>query len=184
VLAQPFPGFLLDLEPVPLHHALLDPPDQDGGGVHAFQVDRLIGGQQRDPGVGKLAFQLEGVERVPARAFDVLTDHGGEPRVRPGRLGEQVGDPAITRDPHVEPLIRGAVAASLQVHAAALDVPEPGGDERPGGAFSCAERACRRMEDTGSWTMAVLVRPRNASGNGAVVPACWPGAGAVMPGAS
>ena len=39
----------------------------------------------------------------------------------------------------------------------------------PGGAFSCAERACRRMDDTGSWTMAVLVRPRNANGNGAAL---------------
>jgi len=55
----------------------------------------------------------------------------------------------------------------------------------PGGAFSCAERACRRIEDTGSWTTAVEVRPRNARGNGAVVPAFWPVAGgAVMPGAS
>src|SRR5260370_30064543 len=79
VLPQPFPGFLLDLEPVPLRDAPLDPADQDGGRVHAFQVDWLVGGQQRDPCIGQVPFQLEAVERVAAGAFDCLTDHGGEP---------------------------------------------------------------------------------------------------------
>src|SRR6266851_594271 len=37
--------------------------------------------------------------------------------------------------PHVEPLVRGAVAALLDVQAARFDVPEPGGDERPGRGF-------------------------------------------------
>jgi hypothetical protein len=48
-LFVPVPGFLLQLEPVPLCDALLDPPHQDRGGVHAFDVDRLVGGEQRDP---------------------------------------------------------------------------------------------------------------------------------------
>ena len=56
VLAEAFPGFFLDLEPVPLRDALLDPAGQDGGGVHARNVDGFVGGQQRDPGVGQLAF--------------------------------------------------------------------------------------------------------------------------------
>jgi hypothetical protein len=132
VLAQALPGFLFDLEPVPFRDALLDPADQDAAGVHAFQVDRLVGGQQRNPGIVQLAFQLERVECVPPGAFDVLADHGGEPGVRPGGFGEQVRDPAVTRDAHVEPFVRAAVAALLQVHAARFDVPEPGGDKRPG----------------------------------------------------
>jgi hypothetical protein len=49
VLLEPAPGFLFQLEPVPLRDALLDPPDQDRGGGHALDVDRLVGGEQRDP---------------------------------------------------------------------------------------------------------------------------------------
>jgi hypothetical protein len=47
VLTQPLPGFLLDLQPVPLGHALLDPADQDGGRIDPLHVDRLVGGEQR-----------------------------------------------------------------------------------------------------------------------------------------
>jgi hypothetical protein len=131
VLAQALPGLLLDLEPVPLRDALLDPADQDRGGVHPLQVDRLVRCEQRDPRVGQVAFQLERVERVPPGPFDVLADHGGEPGSWPGGFGEQVRDAAVAGDPHVEPLVRAAVPALLQVHPAGLDVPEPGGDERP-----------------------------------------------------
>jgi hypothetical protein len=52
VPAQAFPGFLLDLEPVPLRNALLHAAHRDGGGVHARYVDGLIGGEQRDARIG------------------------------------------------------------------------------------------------------------------------------------
>ena len=52
VLDEPFPGFLFQLEPEPFRHALFHPPDQDGGGVHAFDDGGLIGGEQRDPVAG------------------------------------------------------------------------------------------------------------------------------------
>jgi hypothetical protein len=70
----------------------------------AGHVDGFIGGEQRDPGQGELLFQLEGVVGVAAGAFDVLTDHGREPRRGAGGFGEQVRQ------------------------AAGFDVPEPGGD--------------------------------------------------------
>jgi len=129
VLPQAFPGFLLDLEPVPFRDPLLDPPDQDGGGVHARNVNWLVGGEQGDPGVGELALQLQGVERVPPGPFDVLTDHGGKPRAGGGGFGEQVGQAAVPGDADVELFMSGAVAALLDVEAAGFDVPEPGGDE-------------------------------------------------------
>ena len=153
VFAEPFPGFLLDLEPVPLRDALLDPPDQDGRGVHAFDVDGLVGGEQRNACVGQLAFQLEGVERVPAGPLDVLADHGGKPRVRARGFGEQVRQAAVAGDPHVEPLVRAAVAALLDIQAAGFDVPEPGGDERSGRGFLlhrpqlAAQRRHRVLDD-------------------------------------
>jgi len=52
MLAQSLPGLFLDLEPVPLGDALLHPADQQRGGVHAADVDRLVRGEQRDPGLG------------------------------------------------------------------------------------------------------------------------------------
>src|SRR5258708_6083007 len=45
VLTQAAPGLLLDLQPEPLGNALLDPAYQDGGGVGAGDVDRLVGGE-------------------------------------------------------------------------------------------------------------------------------------------
>jgi hypothetical protein len=77
VFAQPAPGFLLDLQPEPLRHALLDAPHQDGGGVG--HVDRLVGGEQRYPGQGELFSQLQRVVGVAAGSFDVFADDGGEP---------------------------------------------------------------------------------------------------------
>ena len=45
MLDQPFPDLLLQLEPVPFRDALLYPADQDGGGVDAFDVGGLVGGE-------------------------------------------------------------------------------------------------------------------------------------------
>jgi hypothetical protein len=52
VLPEPFPGLLLELEPEPFGHALLDPADQDGGRADAGQVGGLVGGEQRDALIG------------------------------------------------------------------------------------------------------------------------------------
>ena len=79
VFTQAAPGFLLDLQPEPFGHSLLDPAYQDGGGVGAGDVDRLVGGEQRDPGQGELLLKLEGVVGVPAGALDVFADDRGEP---------------------------------------------------------------------------------------------------------
>jgi hypothetical protein len=111
VLTQSAPCLLLDLQPEPLGHPLLDPAHQHGGGVGAGHVDRLVGGEQRYPGQSELLFKLEGVVGVTAGALDVFADHGGEPGRRPGGFGEQVGQPAVTRDADAgELLVRGAVA--------------------------------------------------------------------------
>jgi hypothetical protein len=45
MLDEAFPDLFLELEPVPFRDALLDPPDQDGGGVDAFDVGGLVGGE-------------------------------------------------------------------------------------------------------------------------------------------
>ena len=45
MLDEPFPDFLFQLEPVPFRDALLDPADEDGGGVDAFDVGGLVGGE-------------------------------------------------------------------------------------------------------------------------------------------
>jgi len=45
MLDQPFPDFLFQLQPVPFRDALLDPAYQYGGGVDAFDVGGLVGGE-------------------------------------------------------------------------------------------------------------------------------------------
>ena len=133
VLDQAFPGFLLQLQPEPFGHALLHPPDQDGGGVDALDDGGLVGGEQRDPGPGQLLLQLQRVEGVPAGPLDVLADHRGEPGRRAGGLGEQVGHAAVAGEVRAANGPPGLpAAAGLQVQAAGLDVPVAGGDEPPG----------------------------------------------------
>ena len=68
-------------------------------------------------------------------------------------FGEQVRQAAVAGDPHVEPLVRAAVAALLDIQAAGFDVPEPGGDERSGRGFLlhrpqlAAQRRHRVLDD-------------------------------------
>ena len=57
------------------------PAQQQGGGGHGGGVDRLVGGEERDPGCGELFFELDGVEGVAAGPGDVLAHDGGEPGV-------------------------------------------------------------------------------------------------------
>ena len=171
VLTQSVPGFLLDLEPEPFRDALLDPPDQDGGGVDAFDVDGLVGGEQRDPGVGQFLLQLERVERVPPGPLDVFAHHHGEPGAGAGGFGQQVGQPAVAGDADVgEQFVGGAVAALLQVQAAGLDVPVPGGDEPPGGQVGLhfaglpAQRRYRVLHDQGGGPAGERDRDRPGAG--------------------
>ncbi len=133
MLAQPAPCLLLDLEAEPFGYALLDPADQDGGGVGAGHVDRLVRSKQGDAGEGQFFFELQCVVGVAAGALDVLADHRGEPGRRPGSLGQQVSQPAVTGDADVrELLVRAAVPALVDGQPAGLDVPEVAGDEKPG----------------------------------------------------
>jgi len=82
---------------------------------------------------GQVLFEFEGVEHVPAGAFDVLADDGGEPGFRGGGFGEQVGHAAVAGQPGVGELLVGvALAALFQVDAAGLDVPVHGRDEPAG----------------------------------------------------
>jgi Domain of unknown function (DUF5753) len=118
VLPQPFPGLLLDLEPVPFRDALLHAADQDGGGVHALHADGLVGGEQGDALVGQLALQLEGVVGVAPGPLDVLADHDREPGRGRAGLGQQVGHAAVTRDVDVHVLPGVAPAAVFEVDAA------------------------------------------------------------------
>jgi hypothetical protein len=45
MLDESFPDLFLQLQPVPFGDALLDPADEDGGGVDAFDVGGLVGGE-------------------------------------------------------------------------------------------------------------------------------------------
>jgi hypothetical protein len=173
VLAQAAPGLLFDLQPEPLRHSLLDPPHQDGGGVGAGDVNVLVAGEQRDPGQGELLFQLEGVVGVAAGAVDALADHRGEPG-RWGRgFGEQVSEPAVTRDADAgELLVRAAVATLIGGQAAGFDVPEPHRDVPAGRQLGLAladllaHRGNRVLEGEGGG--AAAERDRHRLG--------WPGA--------
>jgi hypothetical protein len=114
VFTQPAPCLLFDLRPEPLGHTLLDPAHEHSGRVGVGDVDRLVGGEQRDPGQCELLLQLEGVVGVAAGSLDVLADHRCEPGHRGRGFGEQVGQSPITRDADAdELLVRAAVATCL-----------------------------------------------------------------------
>ena len=94
MLDQPFPDLFLELEPVPFRDALLDPADEYGGRVDAFDIGRLVGGEQRDSLAGEFFFQFQRVEHVAAGSFDVFAHHGGERGG--GGFTQQVGKRAVT----------------------------------------------------------------------------------------
>ena len=178
---ESFPDLLLQLEPVPFRHALLDPPDQDGGGVDSFDVGGLVGGEQRDALPGQFLFQFERVEHVPAGPLDVLADHGGESGDRGVGLGEQVGQAAVAGEARAGELpVAVALAAVFEVDAAGLDVPVA--------RRRCTSRAGARPWRSGSggagrpgvlerrWRSGPGSRPgpaRPPAGGAAVMCLCW-----------
>jgi hypothetical protein len=107
---------------------------KDGGRVGAVQVDRLIGGEQQNPVIAEFAFQFQRVEGVPAAAFDVFADDGGEPGGRGAGFGQQVSQaPVAGQAPVHERLMVARAAALLEVQAAGFDVPVVGGQVEPVG---------------------------------------------------
>ncbi len=134
MLDQPFPDLLFQLEPVPFRDALLDPPHQDRGRIHAFDVGGLVGGEKRYSLPGEFFLQLQRVEHVPAGPLDILAHHGGEFRGRGCGLAEQVGHAPVAgqvRAGEGPPAV--ALTAGFQVNPAGLDVPVDSGDEPPRG---------------------------------------------------
>ena len=111
VLFEPFPGLFFELEPEPFGDALLDPPDENGGRADPGDIGRLVGGKQRDPLVGQLPFQLEGIVGVAGGPFDVFDYHGREPGLWGFRLGQQISQPAVPGQAPGGELIVGAVPA-------------------------------------------------------------------------
>ena len=172
VLDQPFPGFLLQLQPEPFRHALLHPADENRGGVDAFDDGGLVGGEQRDPGPGQLLLQFQGVEGVPAGPLDVLADHRGELRGGGGGLGEQVGHAAVAGDVPGD----GAPGGWPRPRASRSRPPDSTSQyqavmNHPAGSQALAARICRLSEARGSCISKVEVRPRNATGTGSPGPA-------------
>ncbi|WTU11863.1 hypothetical protein OG787_32655 [Streptomyces sp. NBC_00075] len=85
------PRLLQQLSDVPLGHSLLDPSRQDLGGrlglpEIASEVDRLVGGEQRQTGLLQLIFDLGAEVRVACDSVDRLADHRVESAVRTFRL--------------------------------------------------------------------------------------------------
>ena len=153
---QPFPDLLLQLQPVPFCHALLDPPYQYRGGIYPLNIGGLIGGEQRDSLPGQFLFQFQRVEHVPAGSFDVLAHDGGELRGGGCGFAEQVGHAAVAGQVRPGELpVGAALAAVFQVDAAGLDVPVHGGEEPagrqpvPGGAELAAQRGAGVLEGQG-----------------------------------
>ena len=87
------------LEPVPFRYSLLDPGDQDGGGVDPFDAGGLVGGEQWNALPGEFFFQFQRVECVAAGPLDVFADDGGEFRGRCFGFGEKVGHSPVAGMP-------------------------------------------------------------------------------------
>ena len=58
--AQAAPHFLLQRQPEVFGDVLLGAPQKDGGRVGAVQVDRLIGGEQQNPGTRRVRVPVSG----------------------------------------------------------------------------------------------------------------------------
>jgi hypothetical protein len=162
VLAESFPRGFLDLQPVPLGHGLLDAADEDGGGVHPLDANRLVSGEQQDALVGEFALQ----SRPDLSMFSQMTaaNRGRAERAsarrsaRPPSLGRPVS--ACYQESECP---RGAAAYAVrgggadQGRAGGLGGGEagqaaaglPGGGERLGGRRGLGGRTHARV--SGGW---------------------------------
>ena len=132
VLLEAFPHLGFEVVAEVLGHALLHPADQDGGRLGGGGVDRLVGGEDHQPGGVQLLLELERVVGVAAGPLDVLADHPRERGVPGLDLGPQLGHPAVTGDAGGgEPAPRPGLAALVQVGPAGLHVPVVAGDHEP-----------------------------------------------------
>jgi hypothetical protein len=130
VLLEAFPHLGFEVVAEVLGHALLHPADQDGGRLGGGGVDRLVGGEDHQPGGVQLLLELERVVGVAAGPLDVLADHPREPG-RPGSdLGAEVGHAAVAGDAGGGELPpRPGLAALVEVGPAGLHVPVVAGDD-------------------------------------------------------
>jgi hypothetical protein len=129
------PGFLQDLQDVPLSYALLDPASEYLGGCLALppvctEHDRFVGGDQLHPGLLQAVLDLGRDVGTARDSVDGLADHDVEAAAWPLGFGQQVGDPAVAGDRDLELLVSVPVPPVGQIFAAGLNVVEVDDDYR------------------------------------------------------
>jgi hypothetical protein len=112
--------------------------------VVEFMPPMSIGPSVANSGIPASAscFSSFSVERIPAGPLDVLAHDSGEPGRWTGCLGQQVGHAAVAGNADVDLLVRGAVAALVQVHP---------------GRTQCPSSARRRISRAAAWPAAIPV---------------------------
>ncbi|MGA4841346.1 hypothetical protein [Streptomyces sp. G45] len=126
--AQSAPGGLQSVEHLVLGHGLVDPALKDLLSAAAVELDRLVPGEERHPGMLQLPLDGEVLVHAAGDAGGALADDGVEAPVGVGGLGEQVDDAAIPGDGNAEALEVRAPAALAELFAAGLDVVEVADD--------------------------------------------------------
>nr|WP_221467055.1 hypothetical protein [Saccharopolyspora phatthalungensis] len=127
--AQPAPGLFEGVDHLVLGDGLVDPPLQDPLGATAGERDRLVRCEQRHIRLLQLALDRESFIGAPGDPGDAFADHYIESTSRVGRLVEQVGDPTVSGDGDVEPLVVLSVAALVEFHSPGLDIVEMRDDD-------------------------------------------------------
>lgn len=132
---EPAPGFLQDLQDVPLGYALLDPAGEYLGRGLRFPAvrserDGLVGGDQPHPGLLQAVLDLGRDVGAARNPVDRLADHDVEPAAGPLCFCQQVGYTAVAGDRDLELLVGVPVPAVGEIFAAGLDVVKVGDDHR------------------------------------------------------
>jgi hypothetical protein len=99
-----------------------------GGGVAGGDVDGFVGAPELYVVLFEPVFEFHGGTGVAGGARDLFGDNDIEGGLWGCCGGEEVGDATVTRDGDVELLVRGAVPALVEIHAAGFDVPVVGDD--------------------------------------------------------
>nr|WP_236262161.1 hypothetical protein [Conexibacter woesei] len=121
---HPAPALLDQIAHVPLGDALLDAAGEDRGRVGDH---RLVGREEADVELFKLALDPGGVGGHAREAVDAFDDHGVE-AAAVADAGAQVGESAVARDRDAERGAVGAATALGEFLAPTLDVPVVGDD--------------------------------------------------------